>query len=107
MRRTLLAVAGICTATVTWASVVEFTYENFHRTPTGAVEVVLKFTNKTSRTLTLIRAECALLAKDKRALTVIPVNVQSVRPGQAAYGKNYGPRDLPVEHADCRIVDYD
>lgn len=106
MRRIIAALA-IFVPVCAHAAPVDLGYENFYRTQTGAVEIVLRFTNNTHKTLSIIAAQCALLGKNKKALTVIPVIVQNVRPGQSAFGNNFGPRHLQVEHAECRILDYD
>jgi hypothetical protein len=81
-----------------------FDYENFQRTPNGAAEIVLKFTNGTDRTIKYVGADCALLDKDGKAITVIPVMVDSIGPGETAYAHNYGPpHDTRIAKADCRL----
>jgi|GEM_PF-2760178 len=89
------------------ASSAEFEYEGFHRTSTGAAELVLKFHNTSSKKITFIAAECGLLGDDGKALTTISLISQNIPAGAYAYAKNYGPQGLPVKQADCRIRDVD
>lgn len=95
--------AALALASVSAHAEVEFGYENFQRTRTGAAEIVLKFTNGTQRHIDSVAADCALLSSENRAITTIVVTAQNIPPNDYAYGKNYGPQDDRIERADCRI----
>lgn len=91
-----------------FAGGVDMSYENFQKTSTGSVEVVLKFTNNTGKNVSVVMADCAFLDANKKALTVVPVAAQNIPAGQYAYGHSYSPPKLTgIEHAECRVRDYD
>lgn len=103
MRLRLTSIALIAMSTAARAEGVDLSYENFRRTPSGSIEIVLKFTNNTGTPLRHISAECAMLGKDKKAITVITVAVSNVPPGGVAYGKNYAIPGDGIENAQCRV----
>lgn len=108
MKFAVAAFAAIFAASSVSAAEIDFEYENFQMTRTGAAELVLKFRNNTQKTAAFIAADCAFLGEDGMALTTNPVIVQNVSPLAHAYGKTYGPQDARVKKADCRLrtVDY-
>jgi len=97
---------AVAAPTASDAPAVGFEYESFHKTQTGAVEIVLKFTNNTDENLRAVFADCALLDKDHKAVTVIRVAAENIEPGGVAYGNNFGPRIDGIEHAECRVSRY-
>lgn len=97
----LIAATPIASAS---AGELEFSYENFQMTQTGAAELVLKFINNTGVHLDYAVAECALLGADNKAITTMSVIATDIPAGGTAYSKNFGPRDSRVKHVDCRIV---
>jgi len=99
------AIAAISGGSVSESA--EFKYESFRRTSTGAAEIVLKFQNTSTKKIAFIAADCGLLGKDGKALSMISVIAQNIDPGGYAYAKNYGPQDGNVQKADCRIRDVD
>lgn len=96
---------ALASSTPANAGQVDFEYENFRMTGTGAAEVVLKFINKTGEHKKYVIAECAVLDADYKAISVITVAAKNVPAGGIAYAKNYGPQDTRTEHVSCRVVD--
>jgi len=82
-------------------------YENFSMTQTGAAEIVLKITNIGTTEATFVKAECALLGADQKALTTVSVIAQNIPAGGHGYAHNFGQPGIPVKHADCRVVTVD
>jgi len=110
MNRLLYAVAALAAVLnpAIAADPVTLEYENFQRLPNGATEIVLKFTNNTSKPLSLISADCAFLGADGKALTVLPIVAQNVAAGEVAYGNTFSPRHVVgVEKAQCRLKYHD
>ena len=101
--RAILALLIATTANVACAGELEFSYESFQMTQTGAAELVIKFTNRTGAHLDYAVARCALLDADNKAITTMPVIARDMPVGTIAYAKNYGPRDSRVKHVNCRI----
>lgn len=106
MRRTLLALAGMCIASPALASDVDFKYENFYRDQDmGRARIVLKIINDTPNVLTVF-VECAFLNADKRALDTSTLIASNVPAKGHAYADSWSARMNGIEHADCRIVRY-
>lgn len=106
MRRTLLALTGICIATPALAAGVDFKYENFYRDQDmGRTRIVLKITNDTPKVLTVF-AECAFLNAEKRALDTAILIASNVPAHGHAYADSWSAQMDGIKHADCRIVRY-
>lgn len=107
MKYTLLGLAALV-STPASAAGVEMNVENFWRHQNGAIEIVIKFTNNTNRTVSFVSASCALLDGDMKAVTTQNVISQNIAPGGNAYGKNYVLNPGKSEKAECRIeaIDY-
>ena len=103
----LLAAALIPISSAAKAEGVSFIYENFRRSSTGALEIVLKFKNDTSRDVSFVRAECAFLDAQDQAVTTDRVIAQNIPAGSYAFGKNYIMEPGTAEKADCRITAVD
>lgn len=102
-----LALLAMAASPASADALLQMDYENFYKTQTGAAEIVLKFTNNGATSVSFVKADCALLGADGKALTVVMVIAQNIAPGAHAYAKNTGGRDLPVKQADCRVVAVD
>lgn len=102
------ATASLLITNDAYASGVSFDYESFTKMPNGAAEIVLKFNNDTGKVVSYVGADCAMLDKDGKAVTVLPVNAQNIAIGGHAFGHSYSqPNDTRIKKAECRVRDFD
>jgi len=83
---------------------ITFSYENFQKTRTGSLELILKFTNPTDRSEPFAVAECALLDGQGRAVSVQNIAVRDVPARGHAYGKTYFMTPGEATDVSCRLT---
>lgn len=98
---------AVCLSSAAYGGEGKLSVENFRKHTNGSLEIVVKFTNDTGRTVALALASCAFLNKSDKAVTTQSVAVQNVPAGSVGYGNAYVMRPDDAEKADCRLTSVD
>jgi hypothetical protein len=98
---------AVCLSSVVLAGEGLLTVENFRKHSNGSLEIVVKFTNDTGRTVSLALGSCAFFNKNDKAVTTQPVAVQNVPAGSVGYGSAFVMSPDDAEKANCRLTSVD
>jgi len=105
--RAWIVIVGLLTTGVAHAADIGLAYENFYRDEkAGRARIVIRVTNNTARPQRSIFAECAFLNSEKRALDVATLIASNVAPGSSAVVAGWSAQMPGIEHAECRISNY-
>ena len=95
---------AVLAATQASAADVEMNVDNFRKLSNGSLEIVVKFTNNLDKELAFVRATCAFLNKEMKAVTTENVVAQNIAARASDYGKTYVLQPDDAEKADCQVT---